>query len=195
MNTRRAAILLFCAVVAACGERSVPTSPAPAAQGLGASAEPTPPPGPYTLGFGELRENRAAVTTYTESGFTMSFASAAWTAVTTYGVPAPSVQFNSAGGVTTVGELKITAGGATFQFLSADLYSSTTPIPYTITGQSATGTVTVASGTVGNTFGRFAGIRSSTPEALFESVTIRLTNPAAPCCVNPVGIDNISLKR
>ena len=45
---------------------------------------------------------------------------------------------------------------AKFKFQSVDLYSSTTPIPYVITGITNSATVLSIQNTQGNTFGNFA---------------------------------------
>jgi len=34
---------------------------------------------------------------------------------------------------------------------------------------------------------------SQHPTAIIDTLTITLTNPAAPCCENPMGLDNIVL--
>jgi hypothetical protein len=97
--------------------------------------------------------------------------------------------------VTTDGEIRITAGGSRFQFKSVDVYSSTTPIPYTFTGMLGSATVFALSGRQGNTFGNFATVASGRPDASIDTLLIRLSNAAAPCCGNPMGVDNIVLTR
>ena len=92
-----------------------------------------------------------------------------------------------------IGEVIVTAGGAKFTFRSVDLYSSTTPIPYVITGIANSATVFVLQNTQGNTFGNFASIMNSQPAALIDALVIRLSNSSAPCCQNPMGLDNISV--
>jgi hypothetical protein len=116
-----------------------------------------------------------------------------WTVSTTYGRPAPFVQFVSPAGTTTSGELLVSAAGATFTFQSVDLYSSTTPIPYVITGIANSAAVLTIQGTQGNTFGNFATITNPQPAARLDALLIRLTNPSAPCCANPMGLDNIAV--
>src|SRR2546426_9308736 len=54
---------------------------------------PAPPAGTTIISFNGLTANSASISRYTESGFTVLPASAAWVAVTTYGNPAPSIQF------------------------------------------------------------------------------------------------------
>src|SRR5207245_1032726 len=54
---------------------------------------PAPPAGTTIISFNGLTANSASISSYTESGFTVLPASAAWVAVTTYGNPAPSIQF------------------------------------------------------------------------------------------------------
>src|SRR5207302_1160120 len=104
-----------------------------------------------------------------------------------YGKPGPSIQFSTPAGVSTDGEVRITAGGATFQFQSVDLYSSTTPIPYVFTGIAKSATVYVVSGRQGNTFGNFATIATGQSSTPIDTLLIRLTNAAAVCCANHMG--------
>jgi len=153
------------------------------------------PSATYTIGFSSLRENRAPFTTHAESGFSISVVSADWIALTTYGNPQPFIQFTGAAGVTTTGELRVTAGGAPFWLNSIDLYSSTTKIPYVIEGFLNSELMFSIVDVVGNTFGAFA--RRSNPKAdvPVQEVRIRLSNPSAPCCGNPMGVDNIVVSR
>jgi hypothetical protein len=66
------------------------------------------------------------------AGFSVAAALASWV-VRGYGHPAPSIQFSSAAGISTDGEVRVTAAGRPFRFESVDLYSSTTPIPFVFT--------------------------------------------------------------
>jgi hypothetical protein len=149
----------------------------------------------YTIGFAGLRDNRAAVPTYTESGFTVSAVSADWMAITTYGNPLPSLQFMSAPGITTTGEIRITAGGAPFWLVSVDYYSSTTRIPSVTEGTLSSEPMFTVVNVLGNTFGAFARAPNPHANVPVDAVVIRLSNPAAPCCGNPMGVDNIVLNR
>jgi hypothetical protein len=115
---------------------------------------------------------------YAESGFTVSAVSGNWTASTGYGNPAPFVEF-FATGASGSGEIRIAAGGSTFSFTSVDLYSSTTTIPYQITGLRNAATVFAVSGTVPNTFGNFATVPNPNVTAVIDALSIVLTNPAA----------------
>ena len=153
------------------------------------------PTASYTIGFSGLNESRATFTTYAEFGFTISSVSGDWVTSTTYGNPQPFIQFTSPAGVTTTGEVSITAGGMPFWLRSVDFYSSTTRIPYVIEGfLSSEPTFTVID-VLGNTFGNFA--RTSNPHADMpvDQLRIRLSNPSAACCSNPMGLDNIVLNR
>ena len=47
----------------------------------------------------------------------------------------------------------------------------------------------------GNTYGEFATIVNPQPSAAIDALRIRLTNAAAPCCSNPVGLDEIRVIR
>jgi hypothetical protein len=153
------------------------------------------PTASYTIGFSGLRDNRAALTTYVESGFTISSVSGDWFALTTFGNPQPFIEYISPAGVTTTGEIRITAGGAPFWLRSVDLYASTTRIPYVIEGFLSAEPMFTVMEVHGNTFGNFA--RTSNPRADLpvDLLLIRLSNPSAPCCSNPMGIDNIVLNR
>jgi hypothetical protein len=135
-----------------------------------------------------------AMTTFVQSGFTISATSASWF-FSSYGVPGPSAQFSTDAGITTQGEVMISAGGTRFQFKSVDLYSSTTRIPYTFAGFAGSATVFAVSGEQGNTFGNFVTVPNAQASASIDALLIRLTNPAAPCCSNPMGLDNIVIKR
>ena len=117
-----------------------------------------------------------------------------WTVFTHYGHPAPAIVFESGAGATTTGEVRVTAAAGTFTFQSVDVYSSTTPIPYVITGFVNSATVFALRGTQGNTYGDFATINNPNAGAQIDALVIRLVNPAALCCPNPTGLDNIVVK-
>jgi hypothetical protein len=122
-----------------------------------------------------------------------------WTVLATYGRPFPSIKFVRPLFDTDVtGVVRVTAGGATFRLASVDLYSSVTPIPYTLTGTLAGAPVFTTTGTVPNTFGNFATVTNPFAFAVVDAVLITVTNPATPLCPtcagNPVGIDNIALR-
>lgn len=153
------------------------------------------PSATYTIGFSSLRENRVPVTAYAESGFRISVVSADWIALTTYGNPQPFIEFFGPAGVTATGELRVTADGAPFWLTSIDFYSSTTKIPYVIEGSLNSKQMFAVSDVIGNTFGAFA--RRSNPKAdvPVQEIRIRLSNPSAPCCGNPMGVDNIVVSR
>jgi len=157
-----------------------------------ASVRPT---ASYTIGFSGLHESRATFTTYVEFGFTISSVSGDWVTSTTYGNPQPFIQFTSPAGATTTGEISITADGMPFWLRSVDLYSSTTRIPYVIEGfLSSEPTFTVID-VLGNTFGNFARTPNPRADVPVDHLRIRLSNPSATCCSNPMGLDNIVLNR
>jgi hypothetical protein len=153
------------------------------------------PSATYTIGFSSLRENRAPFAAYAESGFDVSVVAADWIALTTYGNPQPFIEFYGPTGVTTTGELRIAAGGVPFWLNSIDLYSSTTKIPYVIEGFLNAEQMYAVVDVIGNTFGAFA--RRSNPKAdvPVQEIRIRLSNPSAACCSNPMGVDNIVVSR
>ena len=55
-------------------------------------------------------------------------------------------------------------------------------------------TVFTAMGTVPNTFGNLATVPNPFPYTAIDTLLITVSNPATPCCGNPVGIDNIVLR-
>jgi hypothetical protein len=151
-----------------------------------------------TITFGGLSTvaNRSAVTSYSESDFTVTPTAEDWVALTTNGNPSPFIQFTRlASQSARTGEITVTAGGALFEFHSVDLYSSITTIPHEVIGVRGGGVVFSFSGTVPNTFGQFATV--SNPYALtrVDTLLIRIVNPQTACCDNPVGVDNIVLGR
>lgn len=167
------------------GTTSPPPTPAPP------RPEPTPPAGGVVITFSG---GSGGLTSYTEGGFTVTPTAASW-AFNGYGVPAPSIQFSTGAGVTLDGEVRITSGGSRFQFKSVDVYSSTTQIPWVFTGLLNGATVYSVAGRQGNTFGNFATVANGQASASVDTLLIRLSNIAAPCCGNPMGLDNVVLTR
>ena len=149
----------------------------------------------YTISFSALRENKAPVTTHLESGFTVAAVSGNWIALTTYGNPQPFIEFNSAAGTTVTGEVRVTAGSSPFWLNSVDFYSSTTKIPYVIEGFLAGEERFAVVDVIGNTFGAFARRPNPNANLVVDEVRLRLSNPSAPCCANPMGVDNIVVSR
>jgi hypothetical protein len=142
------------------------------------------------IGFGDLLIP-GPFTTYAESGFTVSATSGSWEASTSFGNPAPSIQFIRAASEPTItAQIEVTASGSPFSFASVDLYSSVTTIPYLVTGLRNSTPVFTIAGTVPNTFGGFATVNSSSTQTI-DTLWITLSNPATECCSNPVGLDNI----
>ena len=171
-----------------------PTTPA-------ATPPPAQPPTPQAelktgpITFDGVSGEGTPFASYSESGFTVQATVGSWQAGANYGNPRPFIRFEAQGGTTVTGELQVTGGGATFSFTSVDLYSSTTPIPYQITGLRNSGTVLATSGTLANTFGQFRTVASPAPDEAIDTLKIVLTNAAAPCCTNPMGVDNIVLVK
>jgi hypothetical protein len=197
---RLAITVAFFPMVAACGGASATapsTTPQPSTPSV-AKIDPSilKPSMTYTIGFSSLRDNRAPFSSHTESGFTVSVVSADWIAVTTYGNPQPFIEFNGPAGVTRTGELRIIADGATpFWLKSVDFYSSTTKIPYVIEGFLNADPVFSVVDVIGNTFGAFARRPNPNADMPVQEIRIRLSNPSAPCCANPMGVDNIVVSR
>ena len=162
-----------------------PTTPAPS----------PPPSGATVITFASLIANGASVSTYTESGVTVSAAAGAWEASTTYGNPAPFIRFYGAQGTTATGEVRVTAGGSMFSFYSIDLYSSTTPIPYTITGSRNASTIFTLTDTLPNTLGNFRTVTNPNAGAAIDALSIVLRNTAGSAGRNAMGLDTIVLTR
>jgi len=180
------------------GSAATPVTPTAAATTDISTSTPAPaavPPGPCTIGFDGLSANGAAFATHTACGLTVTGAQAAWQASTAYGNPAPFIQFLSPGGTTTTGEVTVQSPDAAFALVSIDIYSSTTKIPFEVTGSLHGAVVFTLRDVQGNTFGRFATVANPHAAAPADALRIRLTNPAAPCCTNPVGLDNIRVVR
>jgi hypothetical protein len=150
----------------------------------------------YIVGFSGLRENRATVPTYTESGFTISAVSAEWVGITTFGNPLPFLEFFASSGTVT-GEIRISAAGAPFWLRSVDFYSSVTRIPYVIEGFLSSEPVFTQLDVLGNTFGNFVRVFNTRPYLAVDVLLIRLSNPipAGVTGTNPMGVDNIVLGR
>ena len=89
--------------------------------------------------------------------------------------------------------MEVSGGGQTFTFQSVDLYSSTTKIPYRIVGLRGGDVIFTLDDQLPNTFGQFRKVDSSSSAAI-DTLRIALTNNAAPCCSNPMGLDNIVLR-
>src|SRR5262245_3816152 len=185
-TTGLASVLLIAALGAACGGSTVTPSAPTASTATAITTTPQVPAGPCTIGFDGLAVNRAPFETHGACGLRITASGAPWQASTTYGVPAPFIQFIAPGGTTLIGDVTLQSADGVFTFASVDLYSSTTKIPYEITGTTAGAVAFVLQDVVGNTFGRFATVVNPHAAAV-DAVRIRLTNPAAPCCTNPVG--------
>ena len=201
-------VLTACLGLCACG--GLPSSPstAPATDPSSSPSTTTvaipaflvagTPVGPSTpcpaIGFDDAGAAASPVTTYTRCGFTVTATTPNWAVWTGYGHPAPFIGFMSAAGATTTAEIRVTAAAGTFTFQSVDVYSSTTPIPYVITGFANSATVLDLRGTQPNTYGNFATISNPNTNAQIDALVIHLSNPAAPCCSNPTGLDNIVVK-
>jgi hypothetical protein len=156
-----------------------------------------PLPGTTTVTFNGLAgSNGTPFASHLEQNVLVEPAAGAWTVLATYGRPSPSIQLvRTASDPTLIGDVRVTVGGAAFRLSSLDLYSSVTPIPYTITGTLSGATVFTATGTVPNTFGNFATVANPYSTAPVDTVIISVTNPAVTCCGNPVGVDNIVVWR
>ena len=146
-----------------------------------------------TLTFENLTSHEASVSEYHERGFVLRFGGADWRERHTYGNPRPFVYFDAAAGTSAPGTVEVSGGGQTFAFDSVDLYSSTTKIPFRIVGLLGSNVVFTLDGLLPNTFGNFRTVPSPSQERI-DTLRIVLTNNAAPCCRNPMGLDNIALR-
>ena len=179
---------------AGCG--STPTMPStPSAVQEGTFSQPPAAPGLCVMGFDDLRVHGAPFTGQTACGLAVTVTLGSWQASTTYGHPPPFVQFLSPAGTTMIGEITLKDAGGRFGFGSVDIYSSTTKIPYEISGFDRGARAFTIQDLQSNTFGNFATIVNRSAAVPIDTLRIRLTNPAAPCCSNPVGLDNIRVFR
>lgn len=143
--------------------------------------------------FSGLTGHGSAFSALTESAYTVTSTEGNWTVSTSYGNPAPFIQFLlPAGRLAIIGEVMVrAAGGGMFSFSSVDLYSSITPIPHIFIGLGNSTTVFSVANTQPNTFGRFATVPNPHSTTDIDALLIRLSNPSTPCCSNPMGLDNI----
>jgi hypothetical protein len=149
-----------------------------------------------TITFKGLTSLGMPVTTFDEAGFRVTAVSGAWQEWPTYGAPVPMIIFmRPPSTVDASAEIEVHATEGLFAFDAVDLYSSVTPIPYVIRGRLGANDVLILTGTVPNTFGRFAKVANINAPQMLESLYIQLVNPATPCCNNPMGPDNIVLRR
>lgn len=152
------------------------------------------PAGATVIAFGGLA-NDAVLSSYTESGFTVSTTQPGWTASAAYGHPAPFIQFYADGGATLTRSISVTAGGAPFTYFGSEIYSSTVKVPYTITGTRNGATAFSVTAELPNPTGSFRQVLNGSPTLPIDALSITLTNAAATCCRNPVGLDNIVVIR
>ncbi len=158
------------------------------------TAPSSPPSGPTTIAFSSITADGAPVTIYTENGYSVS-ASGDWRAKSTFGNPRPFIQFVTPASTMQVGTVQVFANThEPFRFQSVDLYSSITPVPYTISGVRNFSVVFAISETLPNTFGNFRTVASTHASDAIDTLTIQLTNPVT-CCPNPIGIDNVVVAR
>jgi len=128
---------------------------------------------------------------YAACGFTVNATTPNWSVSTDTGRPPPFVHFTSRALSSTAGELLVTAG-ARFKFQSVDLYSSTTPVLYTIIGITGSTAAFTQQNSLSTT-GDFATITNAQTALAIDALVIRLTTPATACCASVIGIDNVVL--
>jgi hypothetical protein len=171
-----------------------------ACTGSPSTGSPVPVAGTTTITFNEVGANRTPFAIHHESGYVILPTAGEWVALTTYGHPAPFVEFIRTATANAAGDIQVTADGAAFRFSAVDLYSSITTIPYVFDGYLGQNKVFSTAGTVPNTFGNFITVRNPFGAELITTLVIRLTNPPIGCivvanCTNPVGLDNIIVGR
>ena len=180
---KRGCVVLMLISASACGGTDTPTSPSSPTRNV-------------TMTFNGLTGGGTSVAIYGESGFSVSASAGSWVALTTYGNPAPFIEFFASAGNTVTGQIQVFADlHAAFSFKSIDLYSSTTRIPYTITGVRDAAVVFTVADTLPNTFGNFRTVVNPHGTDVIDTLTISLSNASIPCCPNPMGLDNIILGR
>jgi hypothetical protein len=150
-----------------------------------------------TITFGRLGPAPDPFATYTESGFTVSPTQSSWVVQPSNGFPAPFIGFGFDFSTNVIGQVQVVATGhATFRFKSVDLWSLSSPFPYTITGFRNSAPVFTLTGAVSRTFGNFRTLVNPHSNDVIDTLSISLANPPeCPTCINPVGLDNISLSR
>lgn len=145
-----------------------------------------------TIAFAGLSGNGSQFIEYDELGFRVSSGIGSWEVMEGYGNPAPAIIFmREEDEPEFQGEVEITSSGSVFNFNSVDLYSSITPIPYTIKGFRDSELVFTLSDVVPNTYGNFKSVENPEATDAIDTLAIRLSSPVTPCCSNPVGLDNI----
>jgi hypothetical protein len=130
-------------------------------------------------------------TIYAEHGFVVSSASGNWVVNQGYGHPLPFIEFSAPAASTTTSSIVVTDGGSTFDFNSIDLYSSVTPIPYTLIGLLNLSPVFSVSGTIPNPMGGFVTVLNPVPTLTIDTLEVVLTTTTPSCCSNWAGLDNI----
>ena len=164
---------------------------------------------PVTITFEDLVVNGAPFISLVESGFEIrvtgpSLFTRAWEAASLIGKPAPSLVFRvPAGSTTTSGAILLTPDEGAFRFVSVDLYSSLTAIPYQFIGysvQPVDGGVNFTevfntTGTLPGTMGNFVTVTNPYSEISIDRLMIILTSPTTACCENSMGLDNIVVSR
>jgi hypothetical protein len=151
-----------------------------------------------TITFDGLRDKPAhsPFSRYSESGFAVTAPRGRWVILTAYGQSTAAIGFErQATEPTITGEVVINAGGAPFTFGAVDLYSSITPIPYTMTGFFQACPVFTVSDVVPNTYGNFVTVHNPRWTDAIDTLVILLSNPATPGYLNPVGLDNVVVTR
>lgn len=164
---------------------------------------------PVTITFGALTVNGVPFTSLVESGFEVrvtgpSSYTRAWESASFIGKPTPSLIFRvPAASPPTSGAILLTPEAGTFRFVSVDLYSSLTPIPYQFIGyttQPVSGGINFTevfnvTGTLPGTMGNFVTVTNPYSDVPIDRLLIVLTNPTTACCSNAMGLDTIVVRR
>jgi hypothetical protein len=160
-------------------------------------ASETPISPTVLLGFwGETGHGVPFAGPYSQTGFALMPTAGNWFLTRKVGFnDGASIHFTRGPAEPTLtAEVRVTASGSLFHFVSVDVYSLITEIPYTITGLKDSTPVFSLSGTVPNSPGQVVPVINPNASAPIDTLVIRLSNPATPCCGNSVGIDNVVVR-
>jgi hypothetical protein len=156
--------------------------------------------GQLNVSFSARSSVREAVTTYSENGVEVRSLSGRWLWQQGYGNPAPYLGFDLVAPDTTqAASVSVTAQNKCFRFVSIDVYSSLTPVPYIFTGFDGPTKAFEVRRTLANTYGAFDTVENPRSDAAIDRLEVTLSTTVTSLTstpgsvVNPVGIDNIIL--
>ena len=112
---------------------------------------------------------------YKEHGYGVRARTSAWVGDTSFGDPAPFIEFETPGETKSTQSVIVTHGGQGFTFQSIAIYSSITTIPYKFRGSLNGLAKYVVTGTVPNTFGAFATATNPDAATTIDRLEISVT--------------------